>query len=189
MGLVASIQSLNQSAWPEKELGQGRAASKSAAGRPRLGNPAGIETPEEALTYINQLYQDGRTGELVGLLRGNAVFREAWQTLQQSASNGSDPTGGLAATPAAAASTPEQSTLPVPFPAQGPAGQRTNPDPGAGQVTATQVFSPALETTPNYPVPTPKPSYALTAGRQVYESQARYFSQESGDSRTVSIRV
>lgn len=189
MGLVASIQSLNQSAWSGEELGQGRAASKSAAVRPRVNNPGGIETPEEALTYINQLYQDGRTDELVGLLRGNPVFREAWQTLQQSASKDEAATGGPAATPAAASATPEQPSLPVPSPSQATAEQLTTQEPGATQVPATQAFSPAIETIPNYPVPTPKPSFALTAGRQIYESQARSFSQESGNSPLISIRV
>ena len=189
MGLVASIQSLNQSAWPVEELGQGRAASKSAAVRPRVNNPGGIETPEEALTYINQLYQDGRTDELVGLLRGNRVFREAWQTLQQSASKDEAASGGPAATPAAASATPEQSTFPVPSSSLATGDQLTSQEPGAAQVTATQAFSPAIETIPNYPVPTPRPSFALTAGRQIYESQARSFSQESGSPPLISIRV
>lgn len=189
MGLVASIQGLNQSAWSGKELGQDRAASKSAAGRPQVMNPGRIETPEEALTYINQLYQDGRTDELVGLLRSNPVFKEAWQTLQQSASKDADATGSQDATLRAAASTREQSTLPVPAPGPAPADLAASQDPSAAPITATPVFSPAIATTPNYPVPTPKPSFPLTAGRQAYESQARYFAQESGNSRIVNIRV
>ncbi len=183
MGLVAAIQGLNQSAWPRGELGQSSAASKSATGRARVLNPGAIETPEEALTYIQQLYQDGRTDELVGLLRSNPVFREAWQTLQQSSSNGSDAAANLAATPAAAAA-PAESTLPVPAPSQ-----LTSQDPNTALIIAAPAFSPAIQTTPNYPVPTPKPTFAQAAGRRAYESQARYFAKDGGNSSQISIRV
>ena len=183
MGMVAAIGSLNQSTWPEKEFGQGSVASKSAGGRPGGLNPGSIESPEEALTYIRQLYQDGRTEELVGLLRGNQVFREAWQTLQQSAAAGFD-AGEQAPPRPTAPLPPEPSALPVPSLSQ-VASQNLN----TALVAAVQALSQSTASTPNYPVPTPRPSFALTAGRRAYESQSRNFSERGGNTSRISIRV
>jgi hypothetical protein len=191
MGFVPSIQGLSQTPWTGGEIGQGSAAFKSAAGRARAFSPAGVETPEEALAYIQQLYQDGRTDELVGLLRGNPVFREAWQTLQQSAASASEATGGLAAALPDPAPIPEQSALTVTSPDQPPAGQlqTTSQNLTPAQVTATQGFSPEIQAAQTHLVPALKPSRPLAAGRRIYENQARYFAQEKASSHRISIRV
>lgn len=147
MGFVQSIQGLSQTAWSGRESGKDNAASKSAAGRPRIFSPAGVETLEEALTYIEQLSKDGRTDELVGLLRGNPVFREAWQTLQQYSSNSSKATAGLASSLPDATPPSEQAGLPVPLPGSGSQGQLQSPGQylTAAQVTPTQGFSPEIQ--------------------------------------------
>lgn len=191
MGFVQSIQNLSQVAWPGGETGQDRAASKTAAERPRAFTPAGVETPEEALAYIEKLYKDGRTDELVGLLRGSAVFRDAWQTLQQSSSSGSKATAGLASSLPDAASPLEISGLPAALAGVGSKGQlqRQGQYPTAAQVTANLGFSPEVQATQSYLVPAPKPSRPLAAGRQVYETQARYFAQEKANFPRISIRV
>ncbi len=191
MGFVQSIQSLSQIAWPEVKSGKDRAASKSAAGRPRIFSPARVETLEEALTYIEQLSKDGRTNELVGLLRGNPVFREAWQTLQQYSSNSSKATASLASSLPAAASPPEQPGLPAPLPGSGSPGQLHSSGQylTTAQVKATQGLSPGTQAAQTYLVPAPKPSRPLAAGRQIYEKQARYFAQERANFPRISIRV
>ena len=191
MGFVQPVQDLSQIVWPEVNSGQDRAASKSAAGRPRIFSPAGVETLEEALNYIEQLYKDGRTDELVGLLRGNPVFREAWQTLQQYSSTNSKATAGLASSLPDATPPPEQAGLPVPLPGSASQGQLQSPvqDLTASQVPATQVISPEVQAAQTYLVPSPRPSRPLAAGRQVYENQARYFAQEKANFHRISIRV
>lgn len=191
MGFVPAIQGLSQTPWPGGEIGQGSAAFKSAAGRAQGFSPAGVETPEEALAYIQQLYQDGRTDELVGLLRGNSVFREAWQTLQQSAASAAETTGGPAAPLPDPAPIPEQSALTVPSPGQSPPGQlqTTSQNLTAAQVTATHGFSPATQAAQTHLVPALKPSRPLAAGRRIYENQARYFAREKAGSSRISIRV
>ena len=174
MGFEQTIQSLNQIAWPGT-FGQESAGQKSAGGRPRAFNPGGAKTPEEALTWIERLYKAGRTDELVGLLRRSAVFREAWQTLQQSSSTGFETAGGYVVSIPAAVPTPEQSGLPAPIPTAEPKGQLPRPD-----------QDPAGQTCP---VPAPKPARTLAAARQVYETQARYFAQEGANSPRISLRV
>jgi len=191
MGLVQSIQSLNQIAWPGEGIGRASAASKSSAGRPRSSTPPGVETPEEALTYIQQLSQGGRTEELAGLLRSNPVFREAWQTLQQSSSGGSEVDGGVASPFAGATPNSGQAALPVPSSGSVPSDQPqiASQDPNAGQIAATQEFSAQIQAAQTYPVPAPRSSLPLAAGRQVYENQARYFAQEGANFPRISIRI
>jgi hypothetical protein len=191
MGFVQPIQSLSQSAWAGANSGQDRGASKAVAGRPRIFSPTGVETLEEALTYIEQLSQDGRTDELVSLLRGNQVFREAWQTLQQYASNNSKAAAGLASSLQDAASPSAQSGLPVSLAGVGSKGRL--PIPGynlsGAQVTANLGLSPEIHGAQANLVPAPKASRTLAAGRQVYERQARYYNQEKANFPRISIRV
>jgi hypothetical protein len=191
MGFVQPIQSLSQSVWPGVGSGQGRAASKAAAGRPRIFSPTGVDTLEEALTYVEQLSKDGRTNELVSLLRGNPVFREAWQTLQQYAANASNAAAGLASSLPDAASPAAQSGLPVSLAGVASPGQLQVPlhDLPVDQVAANLELSPEIQTVQANLVPAPKPSRTLAAGRQVYETQARYYNQEKANFPRISIRV
>ncbi len=191
MGLELTIQGLSQAAWPGGTPSRDSSKQKSAEGRGRAFNYARAKTPEEALTYIEQLYQAGRTDELGGLLRRSPVFREAWQTLQQFSSTGSEAAGGPASSIPAAAPTTERSWLPAPLPNAGPKGQFQSPgqDLPAAQVTATQRFSPEIPADRTYPVPARKPSCSLAAGRWVYETQARYYAGEKANVPGISLRV
>jgi len=185
-----AIQGLRPVAWP-KTPGLDSAKPKPAAGRTRASNPAGAETPEEALAYINLLSKAGRTGKLVGLLRRSRVFREAWQTLQQDSSTGQDAHSGPASSTPAAAPTPDQSVLPGPSPNAGPNGQPedSGQDPAARQVTATGGPSPEIPAAQTYPVPVPKPSSLLTSAIQAYETQARAYAQEGTNLPRLSIKA
>ncbi|MBI4643182.1 MAG: hypothetical protein HY790_12395 [Deltaproteobacteria bacterium] len=190
MGLVQTIQSLSQIGWLGTP-GQDSANSKSTGGRPRTSNPAGAQTPEEALAYIKLLYKAGRTGELVALLRRSPVFREAWQTLQQFSSTGSEEAGGLGSSIPAAATTQSQSGLPAPPSGAGPNGQLAGPGqaPTALQVAATPGFSGENPAAQAHPVLSSRPTRPLAAARQVYETQARYYAQERATSPRISLRV
>ncbi len=187
---ILSIQGLSQAAWP-RTPGPDSTKPKSAEGGLRSSDPAGAKTPEEALTYIEQLYQAGRTDELGGLLRRSPVFREAWQILQQFSSTGSEAAGGPASSIPAAAPTTERSWLPAPLPNAGPKGQFQSPgqDLPASPVTATQRFSTEIPAARTYPVPARKPSCSLAAGRRVYETQARYYAREKANVPSISLRV
>jgi hypothetical protein len=187
MGFKHTVQSLSPVAWPGL-FGQDSGQPKSAGGRARAFDPAGAQTPEEALTYIRQLSKAGRTDELVGLLRRSPVFREAWQTLQQFSSTNSDAAGGPAA---AAIPTPDRSGLPVPSPGAGCQGRfpSPGPDPVAPQVSATPGFSGKIPASQTFPVQAPRPTRPLNAALQVYETQARYFAQEKANSPRISLRV
>ncbi|MEW6660601.1 MAG: hypothetical protein AB1424_18320 [Thermodesulfobacteriota bacterium] len=187
---MQSVQSLNQIAWPEENIGQRRTPFKSAAWRPHpVISPAGVETLEEALGYIHQLYQNGRTDELVSLLRGNPVFREAWQILQQYSSRGSEASGGLV--PPLPDQAAEPSALAVLSPGRPTPDQLpiTSPDRAALQVTATQGSSPEIQSAQTNLVPVPKSSRTLAAGRQIYENQALYYAQEKANFPRISIRI
>jgi hypothetical protein len=148
-----------------------------------------VETPEEALTYIQQLYQNGRTAELVSLLRGNPVFREAWQTLQQSSSSYSEATG------ARASSLPDPAPEPLPIPVLAPGQTAADQLPitrqarGGSPVKATQGSSPEIQRAQTNLVPSPRPSRTLAAGRQVYENQAFYYAQEKANFPRISIWI
>jgi hypothetical protein len=185
---ISAIHGLRQFAWT-RTPGQDSAKQKSAEGRPRASNPDGAETPEEALAYIKQLSNAGRTDKLVGLLRRSAVFREAWQTLQQSSSTGQDANSGFASSIPTASPTPGQSVLPGPSPNVGPDGQL----PGSGQdlvalqVTATVGPSPEIPAAQTHPVPVPKPSRLLASAIQVYQTQASYYAQEGTNLPRLSI--
>ena len=188
MGFKHTIQSLSPVAWPGT-FGQDSGQPKSAGGRPRAFNPAGAETPEEALTYIRQLSKAGRTDELVGLLRRSPVFREAWQTLQQFSATGYDAAGPPAS--AIPAPTPDRSGLPAPSPGAESQGRLPSPGPGlvAPQVPATPGFSGKIPAAQTFPVPSSRPTSPLDAALQVYETQARFFAQEKADSPRISLRV
>jgi hypothetical protein len=159
---------------------------KPAGGGPGTFGAAGNRTPEEALTYIKRLYKAGRTGELAELLRHSPVLREAWQTLQQvstaesQVSLGSDfslpdSSSGRSGLPALSSGKKAQTQLSSP-----------GREPALPQVTTGQG---AYSDSSPYPVPFPKPSGLLAAARQVYEAQARYYSQERADFPRISIRI
>jgi hypothetical protein len=185
MGLVQTIRSMSQIDWlgtPDRDS----ANSKLAGGHSRTFNPGGAKTPEEALAWIKLLYQAGRTDELVALLRRNPVFREAWQTLQSSP--GSEAGKEITSSLPAAAPTPYRSGLPAPanacsqsqLPSQGPAARQAAATPGvSGETPVTQTC----------PVLSSRPTRPLAAARQVYEIQARLFSQEGANSPRISLRV
>lgn len=187
MSLVQTIQSLSQIGWlgtPEQDS----ANSKSAGGRSRSFNPAGAQTPEEALAYIHLLSKAGRTDELVALLRRSPVFREAWQTLQQVSSPNSEAGMEIASSLTAAAPIPYRSDLPAP-PSVFTKSQLPSQDPAALQVGATPEVSGENPTTQAYPVLSSRPTRPLAAARQVYETQARYYTQERANSPRISLRV
>ena len=191
MGLeIFSIQGLSQVAWPGT-TGPDSAKQKSAAEGLRSSDPAGAKTPEEALTYIEQLYKTGRTDELVGLLRQSPVFREAWQNLQQFSSTGSEAGGQSASTVPTAVRTPDQSSLPALIPNAASKGQFLDQDQDSAvpQVTGSRGFSPVTLAAQNYPVPAPKPSYTQGVALQAYETQARNYSQAGANSPRISVRV
>lgn len=188
MGFKHTVQSLSPVAWPGP-FGQDSGQPKSAGERPRAFNPAGAQTPEEALAYIRQLSKAGRTDELVGLLRRSPVFREAWQTLQQFSATNSDAIGRPAS--AIPAPTPDRSGLPAPSPGAGSQGRFPSPGPGlvVPQVSSTPGFSGKIPAAQSFPVPAPRPTRPLDAALQVYETQARYFAQEKANSPRISLRV
>ncbi|GEM_PF-4654443 len=190
MGFVQPIQNLGQIPWPDQRAGQHSALIKPAPWRLQaLLSPPGVETPEEALAYIQQLQQNGRTQELATLLRGNPVFREAWQTQQQSAASLSEAAWSLAGPQPDLA--PEPASLPVLAPGQRAPDQLPTPsqDQAAAQVAATLGFSPEIQKAPSNLVPVPKPLRTLAAGRQVYENQALYYAQEKANLPRINIRI
>lgn len=185
MGLVQTILSLSQAGWSGTP-GWNSADSKSAGRGFRAFNPTGAKTPEEALAHIKLLSQAGRTDELAALLRCSPVFREAWQTLQSSPSSeaGTEITSSLTATAPAlyrpGLPAPPNACSPSQLPGQGPA---------ALQVAATPAVSGETPVTQTYPVLSSRPTRPLAAARQVYEIQARLFTQESANSPRISLRV
>jgi hypothetical protein len=186
MGFVHAIQSLSQIAWPGMfDWDSGK--PKSGEGRSRAFNPAEAQTPEEALAYIRLLSKAGRTDELVGLLRRNPVFREAWQTLQQFSATGSE----AGEPPAAAIPAPDPSGLPVPASGTEPASRLPIPDPDAAsaQVTAASGISPKTPAAETYPVPAPRAARPLSAGLQAYTSQQRYYVEALNPQTLISLRV
>jgi hypothetical protein len=66
------------------EAGLNNARPRPEEQPPRPANPSKARTPQEALTYIEQLYKSGRMEDLAALLRRSSVFRVAWLILQQS---------------------------------------------------------------------------------------------------------
>lgn len=171
MGLELTIQSLSRIGWPGSR-GRDRADPESAGGRRRAFNPAAAGTPEEALTYIKQLYKAGRTGELAQLLREHQVFREAWQILQQVSAAGCETASALPATPGF------MDRLPSP-----------GRDPAAPGITATPRFSPEIHPVQNLHLPASGTAGLLAAALRVYETQSGYWGRERADSPRISLRV
>ena len=66
------------------EAGLNNAKPRPEEQPPRSANPSKARTPQEALTYIEQLYKSGRMEDLAALLRRSSVFRVAGLILQQS---------------------------------------------------------------------------------------------------------
>lgn len=180
MGLELTIQSLNQAAWPGTS-GRERTDPQSAQGGNRDYNPAEAKTPEDAQACIEWLYKSGRTDELVTLLRRSSVFRAAWQGLQESSPSISKALGELVSPPVAE----EGSGLPAPLPGAGSAGRQLNPVQNL-ELRATQEATPEART---YPVLSSRPTNSLAAGRRVYETQARDYSQSAGGFSRISLRV
>ena len=182
MGFEPAIQSLSQISGPGT-FGIDNANPKSAGGCGQAFTLAAAQTPEEALAYIRQLTEAGRTDELVGLLRLNPAFREAWQTLQQSAAAVSETGGKPAALPA-----PDASGLPSPS-AQTAPTQLSGPDLASFQVAATPEISSKAPVADTYPVPAPKPARGLAAGLQAYACQQRNYLDGLNPQSRFSFRV
>jgi hypothetical protein len=187
MGLVETIQSLSQIGWLGTP-GRDSANSKSTGGRSRTSNPAGAQTPEEALAYIQLLSKAGRTDELAALLRHHPVFREAWQTLQQFSSTGSEAGREITSSLAAATPAPDRSGLPSPPGACSPS-QLPRQGPAALEVAVSTGVSGKNPGAQAYPVLSSRPTRPLAAARQIYETQARLFTQEGANSPQISLRV
>ena len=183
MGLEFTIQSLDRAAWPGTS-GRDRNDSGPAQGRPRDYNPAAAKTPEDAQACIEWLYKNGRTDELVALLRRSSVYRVAWQCLQESAYRSSGKTKEPAYPQVAA----EPSEQPAPLPGAGSGARQLSPVQNLAlePTGATQESTPASRT---YPVLSSRPTNSLAAARRVYETVARYFLQGSGGLSRISVRV
>jgi hypothetical protein len=147
----------------------------------RLHNPAGAETAAEALAYIRACSRAGRTHELAALLRRSPVFREAWQTLQQSSYTASEPAGGRAAL----ASAPER---PAPAAAASP-GWLPNRDPAALPLGPAPEFFSTQPAAPAHLQPAPNFTPALAAVCQVYGSQESLFTRKAADRSRITVRV
>ncbi|MDD2903251.1 MAG: hypothetical protein PHU44_12540 [Syntrophales bacterium] len=178
-----SNQSLSRAAWPGTS-GRDRTDPRSAQGGSRDYNPAGAKTPEDAQACIEWLYKNGRTDELVALLRRSSVYRVAWQCLQQSSFKTSGGTGE----PASPLATSDGSELPAPLPGAGSGGRQLSPlqNLALKPRRATEESTSSAQT---YPVLSSRPSNSLAAARRVYESVARYFSRGRSDLSRISVRV
>jgi hypothetical protein len=183
MGYAPAVQSLSQVAWPGA-LGRDSSDSESTGGRPRSFTPAGIQTPEEALAYIQLLSKAGRTDELVGLLRHSPVFREAWQSLQQFAA--ASDVGGP---PAATIPAPDASGQPSPLPQAAPTTQLSSQAPALPRETATPGNSPETPAVETYPVLASKPSHPMADLLQAYTSQQRHYLEGRDPQSRISLRV
>ncbi|RJR40076.1 MAG: hypothetical protein C4567_11285 [Deltaproteobacteria bacterium] len=183
MGFDLTIQSLGQVNW-QRTPAQKKADPKPFEDRGRAFDLPAAQTPGEALAQIKLLSKTGRIDELVALLRNRPLFRKAWQTLQQSQSPDPETASSASLMPA-----PEQSGYPVFQSDSVSQGRLQTQDPALGQVTAASGPSPEIGEAENFPITSSRPTLGLAVGRQVYETQAGYYTQERANLSRISLKV
>jgi hypothetical protein len=139
-------------------LNNARSGSEESKSNP--SSPSAAQTPNEALSYIDQLYKTGRMEDLAAILRRSEVFREAWLILQRSFTTPSAPSGerGLADL--------GEASEPMRFSAAAP--------------------PPAFVDIPN---PARRLPYPFAKALEIYQSQLDYYDQEGNSRFRLSIRV
>lgn len=140
--------------------GPNNAGSGGKERKPNPSSPSMVQTPQEALAYIDLLYKTGHMEEAAALLRRSEIFREAWLILQRSLTTCPETPAGLV--PAKLAEAREPASIPDPvLPPESLKGQ--NP---AGKLACT--FAQAL---------------------QIYQSQLVYYDQDRNSQFRISLRV
>lgn len=158
-------------------------------GQTRPCHPDSVQTPRDALSYIELLYKSGRMEDLAGLLRQNQVFREAWLMIQRSSPSGWRPGGEVAGSSNRG---PTQGAAQVPAPSSGVPGWKVG-TPTASQ--GLQTTAPSSSTAePNSG--TGATSFAagrsrrsLAMGLKAYQSQENRYTREKTPGPQLSLRV
>lgn len=195
MGFEVNIWAQEPFTWPGKP-GPYNPSPGSARRQSLADKPSEAQTPQEALTYIELLYKSGRMEDLATLLRGSAVFREAWLMIQQTSPVYSEAAEVVRAS-AGFQETPGHTNFPVSSSDSASPGLKLNSDQGlvglkAATETGVSPKMPAASKDPgiqNYPVPADKPKRPLATALKAYTSQHLYYSREKDHTPRISIRV
>ncbi len=192
MGILETMRVQNPAPWTG-ETGLHHARPGPGERAPHLAEPFEARTPQEALNYIEILYQSGRMKDLAGLLRRSPVFREAWLRLQQSSQ------AGLKVTAEdhdslSRGKTQLPDNLPVPYAfgpdgtvssVSGPAGFKAI-ETGSAPEMATAALGPGSE--PGL-LATGGPNRRLSAALQAYQRQDRQYAQNMAGASRLSLWV
>ena len=175
------------------EAGLNNAKPRPEEQPPRPANPSKARTPQEALTYIEQLYKSGRMEDLAALLRRSSVFRVAGLILQQSspaslkATAVNDDSGNRGDTRGPV-------NLPVPYSSS--LGWTVTSESGpAGFEVVKAGFAPEMSAPALAPrgdlglLPVGKPNRLLIAALQAYQGQDRTYARQKETAPRLSLRV
>jgi hypothetical protein len=192
MGFDDTMRVQGAAAWTaESGLNYARPGTEERQSAPQ--HPSEVRTPQEALSYIEVLYQSGRMEDLATLLRRRKVFREAWLMLQQSSRAGFQK-AAEGSGPANQGNTEAPANLPVPR----PDSYRPNVRPLSGAANFKAVGAGfTLRTSPRAPDPgvrlgLPPPDWAsrlLRTALKAYQDQDGLYAREQAGAPRLSLRV